>query len=74
VADKEAKYPLGSNLSYPDGSLYVYIQASEDFEPGVYADLNANQRLCKYRGGLRIPPIVITETLPKEWYSFVSSA
>lgn len=71
MADQNFKHPQGAQLAYPDGSLHVYFQASEDFEKGTYVELNVNGRICKFKGGLRFPPGIIMETVPKEWWTFI---
>lgn len=72
MADKTKVHPEGTRLLYPDGSGYVYLQASEDIEPGQFVDLNVNGRLTKFKGlGIRLPKAVATETCPRDFWTFV---
>lgn len=72
MADKEAKFPEGTQLTKPDGSMYIYVQVSEDLEPAQYSEPNANNRLMKMKGlGLRFPPAICVENVPKDWWTFV---
>ena len=71
MADKVAKHPVGSQLSYPDGSVYVYLESCEDLENGTYVEGSATGRLMKFKGGPRFPKGIVMETLPKDHFSFV---
>lgn len=71
MADKIAKYPVGAQMLYPDGSMYLYAQSADNFEKGTYIEFNANERLCKFKGGFRFPPGIIIEPVAKEEYTFI---
>lgn len=71
MAFQEEVYPEGTQLLKPDQSIYVFVKVLEDFDPGTYVELNVNGHVTKFKGGLRFPPAIIVETVPKNWYSFV---
>lgn len=71
MADQNAKHPDGARLAYPDGSVYVYLQAADDLDGGTYVDVNINHRLVKFRGGMRFSDGIVIEKTPKEWYTFM---
>lgn len=71
MADKVAKYPVGSQLQYPDGSAYVYLEACENLDNGTYVEGSATGRLMRFKGGPRFPKGIVMETLPKDHFSFV---
>lgn len=71
MADKQPKYPVGSQLQFPDGSLYVYLESCEDLENGTYVEGSPLGRLQKFKGGARFPKGIVMETLPKDHFSFV---
>lgn len=71
MADKVAKHPVGSELRYPDGSVYVYLESCEDLENGTYVEGSATGRLMKFKGGPRFPKGIVMETLPKDHYAFI---
>lgn len=72
MADKVKIHPEGTQLLYPDGSGYIYLQASEDLEPGQFVDRNVNGRLTKFKGlGIRLPKAVTIEQCPRDFWTFV---
>jgi hypothetical protein len=71
MADKIPKYPVGTQLHVPDGSIYIYVQASEHIPANTYVDLNANKRLSLMRDAVRFPWGITTEEVEKEHYTFV---
>lgn len=71
MADKVARYPVNSQLQLPDGSLFIYAQANLDLDPGTYVEANPLGKLIKFKGGLRFPKGIVTETTPDDWYTFV---
>lgn len=71
MADTKEEFPVGSQLAYPDGSGYVYLQASEDLESNTYVDVNANERICKLRGGMKFPVGILTEGVRKDQYTWL---
>jgi len=71
IVSKEEEVPQGTQMMYPDGSVYVYVKAVEDFDPGTYGELNVNGNLVKFKGGLRFPPIVVVNTVPRNYWTFV---
>ncbi len=71
MADQKPLYPEGTMMQKPDRSEYIYLQACEDLEPGLYVEPNVNGRLAKFKGTFRFPRGICTETVPKDWYTFV---
>lgn len=71
MSDKEAKFPRGAALVYPDGSRYVYLQAAEDLSDGMFIEANVNGRLVKFKGELKFSQGICIETTPKEYWTFV---
>ena len=71
MADKNAIHPVGSQLQYPDGSMYVYLEACENLDNGTYVEGSATGRLMKFKGGPRFPKGIVMETLPKDFFSFI---
>ena len=71
MADKTPVHPVGSQLAYPDGSVYIYLQSCEHLEQGTYVEASATGRLMKFKGGPRFPRGIVMENIPKEYHSFV---
>ena len=70
MADKEQKYPKGTQLTYPDGTVFVYAGAAQSLKQGTFADPNENGRLVKFKGGLVLPTAVICEDVSKGEFTF----
>jgi len=71
MADKESIYPLHSQLQYPNGAVYVYTKVNFNAEPGTYIELDALGAAVKFKGGMRFPRGLITETVPEDWFTWV---
>ena len=71
MADRVAKHPVGTQMLYPDGAGYLYLQSADNFEKGTYVELNVNDRLCKFKGGLKFPFGIVLENVEKEDYTFI---
>ena len=71
MVDKEQKHPVAAQLVYSDGSVYAYAQASADLAKGDYVQVNANDRLVKFQGGLTFPWGIVVEEVKKEEWTFV---
>jgi len=69
---KNEVFPVGTQLIKPDGSRYIFLQAGSDFEMGQFVDRHMGTgRLVKWSNAATLPPAVVTETFPKDYYGFV---
>jgi len=71
MADKDAKYPHGTMMQFPDQSQYVYAQAADNFESGTFIEVNQLSHLVRFKGGFKFPQGIVTETVPQDYWTFV---
>lgn len=64
-------YPEGTQLHKPDGSVYIYMQASEDISANSQVVVNQNKRLSVLRDRGTFPWGIVREDVKKEHYTFV---
>lgn len=72
MADKKPIFPVGTQVNYPDGSVYIYLQSAQKFNGGdTYVEGNVNNRIVKFKGGRAFPSGIVTERVDKDEYTLV---
>lgn len=70
MSDSQAFWKPYSQLTQPDGSVFMYVQAAMDLNQGDYIEQLPTGRVKKFSGGVRLPKAIILETVPKDHFTW----
>lgn len=68
MADKKALFPEHTQIRYPDGSVYLYLQAGQALEAEQFVS-SASGKIVKFKGGRNFPAGITVERVAKDEYT-----
>ncbi len=68
---KDMQHPVGTQMQYPDGTVFLYLQSAQKLPKGTFVQDGAMGRVTKFNGGNRLPQGVTMEDVDRDGWSFI---